>query len=522
MTADKDDTQKNRSVLETAKGRYRALFDQAPVGYFVLDRRGNILDVNRTGLVFLGLERDQVVGKPFMDFLDREEHGHFSLHLYEVTKSGQTAVCDLTVVGKNTRRSFVELQSSPAMDSSGTCVTGCLSVISDASQRRDRESAMQERFNESERRRQRDAADLARSGNLLQQEVFNHEQTEAVLAQTSALFEKVFSTSYLAIVCLDREFKFIRVNPAFAKAYNEGPTFFLDKPYFDLYPDRELAEQFQQVLQTGEPYTTFARPLVRMQENREVTTWWDWNVSALVGRDGVLEGLLLCLLEVSERIHLERQIVRVTDQEQRRLGQELHDGMGQILTAVSIKAKILEESVRDTLVAQVREVGDLVREAAIQTRNISKLLNPRIVEEQGLVRALESLAIEAQRCLDVQCRFDGDETLDIRDSVVAAHLYRIAQESVTNALRHGPARTIGMSFKQVDGDRVLRIVNDGKPFEPRQAEKSDGLGVHGMRHRAKLIGAVFSIEAGPEGGTVVICTLPKPTVTTEVDVASVS
>lgn len=503
-----------------AGGRYHELFERAPVGYFVLDRSGKILDVNRTGLVFLGLERDQVVGQAFSGFLDREDHGHFSLHLYEVSKSAQTAVCDLTLIGKEGRRSYVELQSLPAMDPRGKRVTGCLSVISDASARRDREHAMQERFIESEHRRQRDVEDLTRSGNLLQQEVFDHEQTEAVLAHTSELFEKVFATSYLAIACLDRDFSFIRVNPAFARAYNESPTFFLDKPFFGLYPDDEVKKQFQQVLDTSEPCSTFARPLVRMQDGAEVTTWWDWNVSTLMGRDGVIEGVLLCLLEVSERVNLERQIVRVSDQEQKRLGQELHDGMGQLLTAVAIKTKILEESVRERLVAQVREVGELVREAVVQTRNLSKLLNPRILEEQGLVPALESLATETQRRLGVECDFAKDEALGAFDPVVAGHLYRIAQESVTNALRHGPAKRIRISFQQEASHRVLRITNDGHPFNPDEAHRSDGLGVHGMRYRAELIGAIFCIEAGLNGGTVVSCILPKPTTTTEVDVMS--
>lgn len=501
----------------TSGEHYRELFERAPVGYFVLDRSGKVLDVNRTGLVFLGLEKDQVTGKPFTEFLDEEEHGHFSLHLFEVTKNTQTAVCEMTVIGREGCRSYVELQSSPAMDPSGNRVTGCLSIISDASARRDREAAMQERFNETERRRQRDASDLARSSSLLQQEVFNHEQTEAVLAQTSTLFEKVFSTSYLAIACLDCDFNFIRVNPAFARAYNEAPTFFLDKPYFDLYPDDELRGEFQQVLSGGEPFSAFARPLVRMQEDNEVTTWWDLNASTLVGRDGGVEGLLLCLLEVSERINLEREVVRVTDQEQKRLGQELHDGMGQLLTAVSIKAKILEESVHENLVDQVRELGELVREASVQTRNISRFLNPRNVEEQGLMGALQSLATETQRRLGVSCDFTCEEGLEIEDPVVTGHLYRIAQESVTNALRHGPARVIHLSFRVEEGNRVMRIINDGHSFDNHKAEESDGLGVHGMRYRAELIGAILNIGSGPTGGTVVTCVLPRPTVTTEVD-----
>ena len=174
---------------------------------------------------------------------------------------------------------------------------------------------------------------------------------------------------------------------------------------------------------------------------------------------------------------------------------------------------------REKLVDQVREVGDLVREATIQTRNLSKLLNPRIVEEQGLIAALESLAAETQRRLGITCDFSSDaiDTLGGFDPTVASHLYRIAQESISNALRHGPARKIAIGFKVEEGQRVLCIVNDGHPFEPLQAAKSDGLGVHGMRYRAELIGALFTIEPGPEGGAVVRCILPRPTMTTEVD-----
>jgi len=489
------------------------LFEHAPVGYFVLDRRGIVQEVNQTGLSLVGLTHRQTVGKPFIDFLDREDRGHFSLHLYEVTKLAQASLCDVTLVGSDEQRRLIELRSVPYLDSTGKTVAGCLCLVSDAAERRGRETRLRELFSESERRRQRDAADLSRTGALLQQEVFDHEQTEAILAQTSELFEKVFATSYLAIAFLDRDFKFLRVNPTYAATYGQASTFFVDKCYFDLYPDEQLKAEFERVLAKGEPYVAFAVPFVTKDGGNETMTWWDWNVSTLVGRDGQPEGLLLCLMDASVRVELERKVVGVIDQEQKRLGQELHDGMAQQLTAISIKTKIVEEIVREKdpdVVPHVQEIGELVRETTAQTRTLSRLLNPWIVENRGLVAALESLATETQRRLRVSCSFTVSEPLETLEPLVAGHVYRIAQESVTNALRHGQTRDIRITFNLENGARVLRVVNDGNPFDPRKAEKSDGLGLSGMRYRAELIGATFSIEPGSDGGTVVTCILPRP------------
>jgi PAS domain S-box-containing protein len=519
MTFGKKKIQDEKRSARTSGSKYHILFERAPVGYFVLDRSGIVQQVNQAGLSLLGLTRRQTVGKTFADFVDREDRGHFSLHFYEVTKLAQASMCDVTLVNKDGRRHLIELRSTPSLDSIGKHTIGCLSIVSDTGERQEHETELRELYHESERSRKRDASDLARSGDLLQQEVFSHEQTEAVLAQTSELFEKVFSTSYLAIACLDRDFNFLRVNPAYAQVYGQAPTFFLDKPYFNLYPNDKLKASFEHVVATGQPYVAFAVPFVMMDGGIEIMTWWDWNVSTLVDRDGRTDGLLLCLVDVSLRVKLERKIVSVTDQEQKRLGRELHDSLGQLLTAVSIKTKILEEIIREKdpeVVGHVQEVGELVREAMVQTRDLSKLLNPRIVDALGLVPALKSLATETQRRLGVSCDFTWDEPLEALDPAVAGHLFRITQESVTNALRHGPARDIRITFNLKDGARVLRIVNDGNTFDPHKAEKSDGLGLRGMRYRAEMIGTICCIGPGSEGGAVVTCVLHKPEVALDV------
>ena len=485
----------------------------------MLDERGKIIDVNQTGLTMIARPREQVLGKNFAEFVDPEDRGHFSLHLYEITKGTEGSGCELSLVTKDGRRHPVELRSNASLDDQTERVTGCFLVAFDVSTRRNLERELRDQLSKRERRRSREQADLKRSGNLLQKEVFSHEQTEAILAQTSALFEKVFSTPYLAIACLDQDLNYVRVNPAYAQAHGKSPRFFLDKPYFDLHPNDDLRSSFELVLTTGEPYVAFAVPFLMMADDKETMTWWDWNVSTLVGRTGQPRGLLVCLVDVSSRVKLEREIVHVTDQEQKRLGQELHDGMGQLLTAISIKSKILEEIIAEKtpdMVPHVEEIREMLREATVQMRDVSKLLNPRIVVTQGLGAALKSLAEETQRHLGVLCDFTWDEAVGRFDSVAAGHLYRIAQEAVTNALRHAQAREIRIALVREAGNRVLRITNDGTLFDPDKAEDSDGLGLRGMRYRAEMIGASCDITPGLNAGAVVRCVLSDPQVALDV------
>ncbi len=172
MTSPKENVQERKKSAGTSGSNYRRLFEDTPGGYFVLDRDGAVQEVNRAGLSLLGWKRGRVVGKTFVDFVDQDDRRHFSIHLYEVTRSAQASMCELTLVGKNGRRCLVELCSAPALDSTGKRVMGCLSVIVDAAERREREARLRGLFTEAERRHQQDAADLNRSGALLQQEVF--------------------------------------------------------------------------------------------------------------------------------------------------------------------------------------------------------------------------------------------------------------------------------------------------------------------------------------------------------------
>jgi signal transduction histidine kinase len=213
----------------------------------------------------------------------------------------------------------------------------------------------------------------------------------------------------------------------------------------------------------------------------------------------------IALLEHSRR--LEREIVNISDDEQRRIGQDLHDGLCQYLAALTCSAASLRDDLEKMhLTAQAKtaaELATLLQDAVVQTRDLSRGLVPAHVGEVGLVVALESLAQSVSRLQGVTCAFQVDGQAANCDEHTAMHLYRIAQEAINNATKHGKATTITISLK-TEGDLIsLRILDDGVGIsEPN----SNGMGLALMRYRARLNGGELTIDQPANGGTLISCT----------------
>jgi signal transduction histidine kinase len=217
------------------------------------------------------------------------------------------------------------------------------------------------------------------------------------------------------------------------------------------------------------------------------------------------------LLEHSQR--LEREIVSISEAEQRRIGQDLHDGICQHLAALSCAATSLRNDLRDLrLKGEAALAADLaahLREAVVQTRDLSHGLAPAHVSQVGLAMALESLAHNVSRLQEVNCSFQSRGQLAHCDERTAIHLYRITQEAINNATRHGHARNVEISLA-IERDRLtLRIKDDGVGFSigssNGQAE-SNGMGLPVMRYRARLCGGELQVEQALPRGAVISCT----------------
>lgn len=212
-------------------------------------------------------------------------------------------------------------------------------------------------------------------------------------------------------------------------------------------------------------------------------------------------------LESHRRRHLERELLAISEREQRRIGQELHDSLGQLLTGVAIMTKALERKLRRQAIEEAgdaREIARLVNVAVEETRHLARGLHPVALDENGLMSALEALAETTQNMFRISCAFRCQQAVLVRDASMALHLYRIAQEAVTNAIRHGQTRHIQIELSAPASRALLTVTSDGRRFEEWAADHK-GLGLQMMRHRAEMIDGTLEVQPGPEGGTRVTC-----------------
>jgi PAS domain S-box-containing protein len=212
--------------------------------------------------------------------------------------------------------------------------------------------------------------------------------------------------------------------------------------------------------------------------------------------------------EIARRKGLEGEILAVSDREQQRLGQELHDGLCQHLTAVAFMARSVALRLKNHRVIEVSDIekiADLVNNAATDTRDLSRALHRVDVDAAGLVDALQDLV--DREIWKIPCRLEVRPSFHIEDDTVAAHLYRIAREAVINANKHAQAREIVVKLERSQQRMVLRVTDDGVGF-PAEPKLKQGLGYHIMNYRAQMIGGRLKIERPNEGGTCVSCYLP--------------
>lgn len=221
------------------------------------------------------------------------------------------------------------------------------------------------------------------------------------------------------------------------------------------------------------------------------------------------------------RERLERQILEVSDHERQLVGGDLHDGLGQHLTGIAFMSKLLCRKLADRGASEVKEatkVLELVNQSIAWTRDIARGLAPVELVRRGLPGALDELAGRAREMFNVDCRYHGDEIA--LDEARAVHVYRIAQEAVTNAVKHGKAKQVNIDLKHEGGTITMTVTDDGKGFQPLRTASVDesgkppkkpGLGLQMMTYRARMIGGTLNITPRQGGGTVLACRLPAET-----------
>jgi len=225
---------------------------------------------------------------------------------------------------------------------------------------------------------------------------------------------------------------------------------------------------------------------------------------------GNVIGISTIARDITKRKQLEAEILEINETVQRRVGQDLHDGLSQQLRGIAYLAHVLQETLAEKALPEAKDaarIKELLRNAICQTRDLARGLTPVQLESNGLMSALKELASSVEGIYGIACRFLCPEPVLISNCSTAIHLYRIAQEAIQNALKHGKPGRVTIDLTKTDHSIRLTVTDDGKGLS-KTFTKSAGMGLKIMDYRAKSVGATLDLQPGRKGGTALSCVLP--------------
>jgi PAS domain S-box-containing protein len=328
--------------------------------------------------------------------------------------------------------------------------------------------------------------------------IFRQLQAEAALKER---YENLFENASDMVFTHDLEGRITSVNKIGEQLLRRGRDEILgrDLVAFVAEDQREAVKQWLEQAIKGREITTAEWDFVNASGQRlrlEIT-------SLLVQRAGSGSEVESVARDITERTGLEREILETSNREQRRLGHDLHDGVCQQLAAIAYQMDILGEQLEERRVPESSEatrIGALLNEAIQQTRGVARGLFPVRLAESGLESALEELAVNINSLFKIQCRFSSEKAFPNLDSTMSLHLYYIAQEAVSNAVRHGKATQVSISITGARDRFTLKIQDNGAGFRLPLTD-STGMGIRIMRYRARVIGATLNLKSEPNQGT---------------------
>jgi PAS domain S-box-containing protein len=332
-----------------------------------------------------------------------------------------------------------------------------------------------------------------------------HELTEAhrQAREMARHFETLIANSPLPIATLDTEGRVTIWNAAAEQLYGWGREEVIGKPP-PILPAADAPRYEEEMRRIAQATDRLIIDTKRQKRDGTVLDVCIWR-APLFNEGGKLTGSLAILMDMTERKLLERGLIESTDRESRRIGQELHDTLCQHLLGAAFAAKALSNGLRpnSAVAAQAGELARMVNSAVAQTREIVRGLNPVELDGAGLMVALEELVRRPRS--GPNCRLEYVEPVCVPDAA-AVNIYRIAEEAVTNAVRHSAGTEVVVRLSDEGGIR-LQVRDNGKGFDQKRASEQ-GLGLATMKYRAHALGGQLWIDTSGRGGTSVTCVLP--------------
>lgn len=452
--------------------RFRAVFDQAAVGVSVIDSiTGRFLSVNRRACEIARLSEKAMLERTFLDICHPEDNPR-DLREMEKLKAGliQSFAMEKRYVHDDGSMTWVNVTVSP-MWRRGEVPQRHIAVVEEITARKTAE--------ENYRR-----------------EV---EYNRALVEHTSAY-----------IVALNQKGEFTHVNAAFVSAMGMKAEALLGRNPWELgmMEGGEMAaskQRFEKLLR-GE-----GNSALEMRLKSGLGLWHVVELRSTVTRalDGSVDRIIVTGTDVTERNRLQQELLNIVEQEQARLGHDLHDGVGQTMTGIITLLGALEEELEGRQRDDAARIRQLLQESVAEVRRMSHGLSPTSVKNRGLDGGLELLAETVRLNYRTPCSCEIDPAVRLKDKDMQAHLFRICQEAVNNALRHGAPTRIQIFLKRLTAQQcVLRVEDNGRGLSNGGANRDPGIGLRVMEYRAHRVGAHLEVRNRRGRGVRVSCTFP--------------
>ncbi len=335
-------------------------------------------------------------------------------------------------------------------------------------------------------------------------------QAEQALQEERNVVSAILHTVGALVVVLDAQGKIRRFNRACEVVCGYSFADMEGRYLWELCATVEDTERFRAVVEEwlqGKSTRDHENPISARDGAHHLIAW---SSTTLPAEHGGPASLIVTGMDITERKRLEQAVHEISAEEQRRIGQDLHDGLGQHLTGIAFMSKVQEQKLADKGLPEAADAARIVRlvnEAINRTRELAHGLLPVFSDAQGLMSALRRWMAEVEDLFKISCRFDCDEPVLIHDADMATHLYRIAQEAVNNAIKHGDATNIVVGLSRNNSHGTLRIEDDGPGISEIPAN-NPGMGMQIMNYRARMIGGSLQVQKTGLRGTSVICQFP--------------
>lgn len=365
--------------------------------------------------------------------------------------------------------------------------------------------------------------DLIESIGQLLGDFLERRTTGEALRRTNALLETLFASTNYKIAFLDSEFRYIRVNEAYARSWGASAESYVGKSHFELFPEDE--ETFRAVLRTGKPFMAADKERKLPGETGVTARFWDWELFPMSDAGVEREGLVLILVDRTRRhralkeVEGSREELRqlalhlqeLREDERKTIAREIHDQLGGMLTALKMEISLLgrnEPPLRGACLESYQSAIDLIDQSISMIQRITSDLRPRILDDFGLVAAIEWHVKEFQKRAGIECTLKIGQGKYIMEKNRSAAVFRIVQESLTNVARHAKATRVLIALRKAGGRLFLRVADNGIGIGESQVTAATSYGLMGIRERAQSLGGQVSISGREGRGTTLNLEIP--------------